>query len=117
MVDNFVHKNPQDLAKGRFERLEVQVVEISHNMNLLITALARKFRTFEDDGRFNSDIRSEGKLKDREDSEKELWKESEKEQLSSSDIKPSQYLFKMEAKVDINPYQGEIDALKMNNWL
>jgi hypothetical protein len=23
----------------------------------------------------------------------------------------------MEAKVDINPYQGEIDALKMNHWM
>ena len=23
----------------------------------------------------------------------------------------------MEVKVDINPYQGEIDALKLNHWL
>jgi hypothetical protein len=32
-------------------------------------------------------------------------------------INPSQSLFNMEAKVDINPYQGEIDALKLNHWL
>jgi hypothetical protein len=30
---------------------------------------------------------------------------------------PSHDLFKMEAKVDIKPYQGEIDALKLNHWL
>jgi hypothetical protein len=23
----------------------------------------------------------------------------------------------MEAKVDINPYQGEIDFVKLNNWM
>jgi hypothetical protein len=70
-----------------------------------------------DDGGSNSEIRSEGKLGDQEDSGKESWKESEKEQLSSSVVNPSQSLFKMEVKVDINPYQGEIDALKLNHWL
>jgi hypothetical protein len=56
-----------------------------------------------------------GNQKDQE--EKESWKESEKEQSSSSVMNPSQSLFKMEVKVDINPYQGEIDALKLNHWL
>jgi hypothetical protein len=54
----------------------------SHNMNLLMVALARKLRPFGDDGGSNSEIRSEGKLGDQEDLGKESWKESEKEQLS-----------------------------------
>ena len=29
----------------------------------------------------------------------------------------SQSLFKVEAKVDINPYHSQIDALKLNHWL
>jgi hypothetical protein len=32
-------------------------------------------------------------------------------------MNPSYSLFKMEEKLDINPYQGEIDALKMSHWL
>jgi hypothetical protein len=46
-----------------------------------------------------------------------LWKEPEKEKLSSSVVNPSLSLFKMEEKVYIKTYQGEIDALKMNHWL
>jgi hypothetical protein len=48
---------------------------------------------------------------------KESQKELEKEQSSSSAMNPSQSIFKMEEKVDINPHQGEIDALKLNHWL
>jgi hypothetical protein len=48
---------------------------------------------------------------------KESLKEPEKEFLSSSGINPSHSLFKMEMKVDINPYQGNINALKLNHWL
>jgi hypothetical protein len=32
-------------------------------------------------------------------------------------VNPSQSLLNMEAKVDINPYQSDIDALKLNHWL
>ena len=32
-------------------------------------------------------------------------------------MNPSRSLFKMEVKVDIKPYQGEINALKLNHWL
>jgi hypothetical protein len=32
-------------------------------------------------------------------------------------MNPSYSLFKMEEKLDINPYQGDIDALKMSHWL
>jgi hypothetical protein len=44
-------------------------------------------------------------------------KEPKKEKPTSSAITPSQYLFKMKVKEGINPYQGEIDALKLNHWL
>jgi len=39
-----------------------------------------------------------------------LKKDIEKEHMSSSSITPSQPLFKMEAKVEIKPYQGEVDV-------
>jgi hypothetical protein len=32
-------------------------------------------------------------------------------------VNPPESLFNMEAEVDIIPYQGEIDALKLNHWL
>jgi hypothetical protein len=48
---------------------------------------------------------------------KEPKKEPEKEKPSSSVITSSQSLFKMEVKVDIKPYQGEIDVVKLNHWL
>jgi hypothetical protein len=32
-------------------------------------------------------------------------------------VNPSQSLFKMEEKVDIKPYQDDIEALKLNHWL
>jgi hypothetical protein len=98
-------------------RLEEKVTDISHNMSLLMVALARNLRPFREVGGSNSEIRSDGKLGDNEDPKKESWKEPKKEKLSSSTINPSQYLFNMEEKVDINPYQGEIDALKLNHWL
>ena len=37
--------------------------------------------------------------------------------MTSSTNVISQSLLEMEAKVDIKSYQGEIDALKLNNWL
>jgi len=39
MVDEFIHKNPWDVAKERFERMEEQVGDISRNMVLLMVAL------------------------------------------------------------------------------
>jgi hypothetical protein len=54
---------------------------------------------------------------DQENLGKELWKELEKEQSRLSVINSSQSLLNMEAKVDINPYQGDIDSLKLNHWL
>jgi hypothetical protein len=39
MEEKFVHNNPKDLAKDRFEGLEVKVDEMNHNMNLLMEDL------------------------------------------------------------------------------
>jgi hypothetical protein len=52
-------------------RLEEKVVDISHNMSLLMVALASKLRPFREVGGSNSEIRSDGKLGDNEDPEKE----------------------------------------------
>jgi len=38
MVDEFGNKNPKDLA-AIFERLEERVIDLSHNMPLLMVAL------------------------------------------------------------------------------
>jgi hypothetical protein len=108
MVDEFFHKNPPDLPKEIFVRLEEKVDDISHNMTLCMVALSNKLIPFEEVRGSNSKIRSEGKLRDNEDQEKELRKETEKENPSSSAITPSWSLFKMEVKVDIKPYQGDI---------
>jgi hypothetical protein len=104
MEDEYVHNNPRDPAEERFEWLEAQVVDISRNMNLLLVALASNLRLLGDDGGSNLEIGSEGKLGDQEYLEKESQKEFEKERWSSSVMNPSQSLFNMESKVDINPY-------------
>jgi len=46
-----------------------------------------------------------------------LKKELEKEKPSSSAITTSQTLFERESKVDIKPYQDEINVVKLNHWL
>jgi hypothetical protein len=58
MADESVHNNPQYPTEDRFEQLKVQVSNISRHMNLLMVALARKCETFEDDGGYNSKIKS-----------------------------------------------------------
>jgi hypothetical protein len=86
-------------------------------MALLMAALVSNLIPFGKVGGSNSEFVSNGKLGDSEDLEKESKKELEKEKSCSSTITPSQTLFKMEAKVDINPYQREIDVVKLNHWL
>jgi hypothetical protein len=58
MADKYVHNNPPDPTEKRFERLEAQVVNIRCNMNLLMTALASKLRSFRDDGGLIEDGKS-----------------------------------------------------------
>ena len=82
-----------------------------------MTSLERNLRQFQEDGGSNSELKSKGKLGENEDPRNESSKDPKKEKPSSSTITPSQYLFKMEKKVDINPYQGDIKALRLNNWL
>jgi hypothetical protein len=53
MEDEFVHNNPQNPTKEILERLEAYVVDINHNMNLLVASLACKIRPFKDDGGSN----------------------------------------------------------------
>jgi hypothetical protein len=86
-------------------------------MSLLMVSLERNLRPFGEARGSNFDIISEGKLVDNEDLKKELRKEPEKEKPSLIVVNPSYSLFKMEVKVNINPYQGEIDILKLNHWL
>ena len=82
-------------------------------MSILMATLESTFGHLRDFGGSYSDLGFEEKSKDKSD----LEKESTKELSSSSTNIPSQSLFKMEVKVDIKPYQGEIDALKLNHWL
>jgi hypothetical protein len=98
-------------------RLEEQVVDITRNMTLLMVALTNKLGLFREVGSSKLEIRSEGKPRDNEDPKKESRKELEKEQPSSSVVTLAQFLFKMEVKVDIKPYLGEINAIKLNHWL
>jgi hypothetical protein len=63
MENEYVHNNPRDPTKERFERLEVQFSDIGHNMNLLMVALSIKLRPFRDDGGSKSENRLEGKSK------------------------------------------------------
>jgi hypothetical protein len=89
MADESVHNNPQDLEEERFVRLEMQVVEINHNMNLLIEALEINIEPFGDDGGSKSKIKLEDKYGDNEYPKNESWKEPEKVSPSSSVINPS----------------------------
>jgi hypothetical protein len=84
-------------------------------MALLMVALVNKFGPFGEVGGSNLEVGLDDKSRYNEDSKKELKKEPEKEKPSSSVITSSQSLFKMEVKVDIKPYQGEIDAIKLNH--
>jgi hypothetical protein len=92
VIQQSVHYNPPDAVEEIFARLEEQVIDISHNMALLMVALENKFRPFGEVGGSNSEVGSNEKLGDSEDPENELKKEHEKEQPSSSAITPSQLL-------------------------
>jgi len=65
----------------------------------------------------NVDIRSEGRMGDLEEKKRESTKELGNDQPSSIYMNHSQSSFKMEVKVDIKPYQGEINSLKLKKWL
>jgi len=66
---------------------------------------------------FNVEDRSKGKSIDQEETKNELKKGPKRDQSSLSVMNHSQFLFKMEVKANIKPYQGEIDNMKLNHWL
>jgi hypothetical protein len=68
--------------------MEEKVIDISHNMSLLMEALSINIGPFEEDGGSNSYIRSKWKLGENEELEKDLRKEPKKEKPSSSSINP-----------------------------
>jgi hypothetical protein len=83
-------------------------------MVLLMTFLENKFKHFGDVGGSNSNVGPDEKLGNSEDPENKFKKRPKKEKPSSCTITPSLNLFKIEEKVDIKPYQGEIDVVKYN---
>ena len=106
---------PCDPTEVRFLRLKQQAADINYYVNLLIVALRNKLGIYGEDWGSNVEVRSEGGLADQEDIENRPKKEPRKDQPSLSAM--NQSLFKMEEKLDIKPYHGEIDALKLNHWL
>jgi hypothetical protein len=79
-------------------------------MVIPMETLKRKFRPFREIGSSNLEASSNEKFKDK-DPEKIVGREPKKERPSFS-ITSFQSLFKAEVKVDIKPYQGEIDVVK-----
>jgi hypothetical protein len=61
MADASIHNNPQDPIEEIFEWFEVQVVDLNHNIILLMAALASKLEPIGDDRGSNSKIKLEGK--------------------------------------------------------
>ena len=80
-----------------------------------MVALSNKLWIFGEDEGSSAEEKLEGGSRDQEDTENQLMKEPRKDQPSSSVV--NQSMFKMEAKSDIKPYHGKIDALKLNHWL
>jgi hypothetical protein len=111
MVDEYSN-NPRDDSKERFSKLEAQVFDISHNMEILMVSLESKFKPLNEFHSSNLYVGFERKFGDKEEHEKEPEKGR-----SISNITSSLSMVKVEAKVDIKPYQHEIDVTKMNQWL
>jgi hypothetical protein len=78
MEDESIHDNPQYPTEERLARLEEKVTDLSRNMSLLMEDLENKMRPFKEVGGSKSKIRSNGKLGDNEDIDKESRKHLEK---------------------------------------
>jgi len=100
-----------DESKERFSKLKAQFANISHNMTILIAMLEHKFGCFGELGSSNSKASLNRKFG--ENKAQESKKDPKKERPNSNAITSSQSLFKMDVKVDIKPYQREIDV-KLN---
>jgi len=60
MVDESMN-NPPNPTKERFSQEEAQVVDIKHNVNLLVVALTNHLKLFEENGGCNIKVRSKGR--------------------------------------------------------
>jgi hypothetical protein len=78
MVNEHAHNNPRVQTKEIFSRLSEKFSNIYYNMSLLMASLARNLIPFRELGGSNSEIISEGKLRDNEDLENESWKKPKK---------------------------------------
>lgn len=114
MVDESLNE-PHDPTEVRFLQLEQQVIDINHNVNLLIEALRNNLAIFREDGSLNVEDILEEESRDREDTENQLKKEPKKYQPNSTVM--NQSLLKMEEIFYIKSYHGKITALKLNNYL
>lgn len=94
--------------------MEAQVTNINCNVSLFMKILTNKLRLFGDGGS-NTKACLERKLGNQEEPKES--KNPEKEQMSFSAMNHSKSLLKREEKVYIKPYQGDINALKLNHWL
>ena len=56
-TNEIIYNNPWDLVEERITRVEMQVINISCSMNLLVVALASKIRPLREDGGCNSKVR------------------------------------------------------------
>jgi hypothetical protein len=90
-------------------------IDISRNMSLLTISLGNKFGPFRELDGSNSKVGLDEKPRYSEDLENELRKEHDKEKPSSISITPSQPLLKMEEKVDIKPYQDDINVVQVES--
>jgi predicted neutral ceramidase superfamily lipid hydrolase len=66
MVDDSIHKNTQDTSEESFLRIEEKVVDISHNMSLLMVVITNNFGPFREVGGSNLKYVSYEKLRDSE---------------------------------------------------
>jgi hypothetical protein len=58
MVDESIHNNPVDPIEEIFVRLEDQVIDISHNMALLMASIANLLKLFGEFGGSNLETKS-----------------------------------------------------------
>jgi hypothetical protein len=56
MADESSHNNPRDEVEETFSKMEEQVIDISHNMPLLMVALGNMFGHFWEVGVSNSKV-------------------------------------------------------------
>jgi hypothetical protein len=105
------------VPKDIFSSLKAQIVDIYCNMAILMVDLEKKIVPFREFGSSNLESILYRKSINNEDLEKNPKMELEKEISSCSAITSSQYLFKLESKVEIKNYQGEIGIVNFNQWL